>query len=92
MHTDFLFYIFIFWIYYFMIGGLALFISAITLLSVVDIGKIVRKRMEQKSQEIETPEILRFLNFAMLMMFWPIVCLILNLMAYLISRGIIDDD
>lgn len=75
-----------------MIGGLALFISAITLLSVVDIGKIVRKRMEQKSQEIETPEILRFLNFAMLMMFWPIVCLILNLMAYLISRGIIDDD
>lgn len=90
MVFDFMLFVFIFWLYYFVFGIIILCISILSLISVIDIKKMAIRSSKHNS-ELES-SFLKFLNFAMILFFWPLISLVINIVAYLILIGKIDED
>ena len=89
MNIDSIIFIYNFWIYYLAFGLMILYGSFMTLLSVVDIGKLV---MREAGSGGEKSELKNITNFTIIMFFWPVASALIILVAYLISKGEIDED
>ena len=78
--------------YYFSFGCVFLFISFYILVSKINPSKILEQELKNKNNEQDSTFLKGFLNFSVLMIFWPLVSFLIVLFAYLVSIGKIEDD